>query len=319
MDVQVVGPVCLYQPKPSRPKREATPIDSREQSWRDLKPLSIERAPIKRDGFVAPLGALKGIEHFIARVETIKRLTDQQERDAATSRVLVEQDMEMATIIDEFRANGFSAVSLSSSSLDDDDDELEAANIAEAHLKMVPYAYGIKGYTEPDEFGTQRPIYRSAEEAAPLMRRVQYEREQAASGPALAVGLILNEDGSVGATTQQPWMAKTLGPTGIKELGQKIKAVTRLDGLDERRARVAYYKAVGSLLYGVATGWTPPEQSMDDLGIEDMEKQDEAKSGPQEIGLHTLTSDYPEEYGPTTAVLAAPSVEELNSWYEEAV
>ncbi len=310
----------MVPPMISNPRKvhDPIPVDDREKAWANVEAISAKHAPIKQQGFVAPLNSLEGMDHFLARIEALKRMTNEQERDAATNRVLIEQDKEMATIIEEFTANGFHAISLSSSQNDDDGDELEAANIAESHLKMVPYGFGIKGYTEPDEYGTVRPIYNSAEEAAPILRRIEHEKTEAKHSPAVSVMLT---DDAQSAIPKTKWMETKMGPTRAKFMAKRLLAKVQMtpEELVNSRLRVKHYGVVGSILYGVTKGNHYPEQSMDMLGVEDMEKPEANNGGENELSLHTLSSDYPEEYGQETVVLYAPSVNELNSWYEEAI
>lgn len=307
MFADVLGPVCMYQPRPVRPQRTPTPVDDREKAWANLKPLSEAKAPIKQTGFVAPLGALEGLDHFVAKIEAINRMQDQQMRDAASHRVIVEADKEMATIIDEFRANGFHAVSLSSSSLDSEDDDLEAANIADHHLKTVPYAFGIKGYTEPDEFGTQRPIYRGLDELAPILRRIDWEKTEAKHGPVVSV-ILTDADGVLSITLKQAWMAKKIDAPTMKRMALKLikgAGITDVETLHNNRAFAEHYGAVGSALYGVHRGPSVPEQSFDDLGADEWEKPNANGQGPQELGMHWLNNDLEEEVGPELIVLPA--------------
>lgn len=279
------GPSCIYQSKPVPPDRhrEPTPISDQEKAWRELKP-NPRFKPVKEFGFVAPINSLEGIEHTIARIEAIKRMTDSQMRDAATNKVLIEADKELSTIMDEFRANGFQAISLSSSESRDEDDDLEAANFAEKNLGVTPYAYGIREYAKrPD--GTEVPIYRDAEELAPLMRRIEWERALAASSMTTKVRLTM-QGGEIGAVAEFP--ATPLET--VLELGKRLLALANPDWLaNHHYATTAGF--VGSALYGVKSGETIPEQSTDELGAEDLEEPEEVLQGPQELGLHNFADD----------------------------
>lgn len=331
----------MVPPIISNPRRlhVARPVDDREKAWANVESISAKHAPIKQQGFVAPLGALEGMDHFLARVEALQRIADQQARDEATNRVLVEQDKEMATIIEEFVANGFHAVSLSSSQNDDDGDDLEAANIAETHLGIVPYAFGIKGYAivktkegeivyedEDKTIPMKYALYNSAEEAAPILRRIDHEKIEAKHGPAFAVILTDRDANGIPLPTiatmpKTAWMQSKMGNGRAKAMGRRLLERVQFESPEElvnARLRVEFYGKIGSCLYGVTKGYSYPEQSMDILGIEDMEKP-ETSGGESELTLHTLSSDYPEEYGQETVVLDAPSVAEMNSWYEEAI
>ena len=255
-------------------------LDSREEAWLNLRPLTLEKRPIKITGFVAPINALEGMDKFLARVEAIARITDQQERDRASHRVRIEQDKELPEIVDEFRANGFRAISLSSSALNDDDDDLEAANYAEKNLHVVPYLLD--------------PVT-----IAPLLRRIEWEREDSLNGPTVGI--------RVDTTGPQPegvdlhdYDKNYISDEEASEMLDKLLAAMRAEGfetpLSQRRARAEYYGAIGSLTYGVKRAPQFPElteQSMDELGIEDMWKPDISNEGEKELGLHGGADDEP--------------------------
>lgn len=286
-DLTPLGPPV--PPMISNPRRlhEPTPIDDREKAWRNMIALSAKRKPIKQNGFVAPMGSLEGLDHFVARVEAIKRLTDQQERDRASRSVLIEQDKELPRIVDEFRANGFKAVSLTRAEYDDDDDDIAD------EPRNPPPAFGVKS---TDEFGVHD--YYDIEEAAPILRRIEWEREEAQHGPTIKVRLVIGEK-IIGAIPTADWMAKFVNHSEVKAMGRKIAAAVEWTEVENNRARAEYYGAVGSALYGVRRGPSYPEQSLDDLGAEELTvpKAERSKpeylrtaalkaSGPQELGLH---------------------------------
>lgn len=285
-------PPTISNPRKLHAKREVGPI---EEGWINLQPFF--KTPIKQEGFVAPLGSLQDIEHLLARIEAIKRLADQQTRDAAIARVLIEQDKELPSIVDEFRANGFKAISLSSSSLDSDDDDLEAANYSAKNLGYVPY--------NPDP-----------ETIAPLTRRIEWERFALECGQTQKVWLVTKDDGTVTAAGDPG-----SDPQTVRTLGRRLRSVA-LDTndlpLEMRRARAEYYHAIGSCLYGKWKGAQWPEQSLDELGAEDQNKPDEVKQGPQELGLHNLSQDDEESWDPEGFVLPEPSDFVLEEWAETA-
>ncbi len=320
-DMQPRGP--MPPPMVSNPRKVHAPrkMDDREVEWLNLRPLSAKRAPIKQTGFVAPLGALEGIDHMVARVEAIKRLTDQQERDRATKRAIFEADKEIPFIVDEFRANGFRAMSLSSSTKTTNDDELEAANIAEKHLGITPLAFGQKGTeTVPtpehvrflcNMFGIEAPetitvpVYNSLEELPGILRRIDWERGEKMNGPLIRVRLVPNAD-KFGVQAEQPWMMKHLSPEMMVDFGKRMKAACRyktFEELDHARAMCEYY-GIGSGIYKVWHGEQVPEQTMNALGAEDLtvpkkeralpvERRSAAlvAQGEQELGLHGTSED----------------------------
>jgi hypothetical protein len=187
---------CMWQPRPKRTLHDKAELGPIEENWRNLR--TYFKTEVKKSGFVAPMSALEGIEHFIARVETLNRLVDQQARDAETHRVLVEQDKELPTIVDEFRANGFRAISLSSSPSDDD---IEEANIAAKHLGHVAPAFG------PDKL--------ALDEVAPVLRRIEWERYMLACS--LPIKAIVTVDGNVVA--ERPDTPLDL----VAQMGKKMK------------------------------------------------------------------------------------------------
>jgi hypothetical protein len=285
-----------------RKVHEPTARDSREIEWMNLRPLSATKRPIKQTGFVAPLGALEGIDHMVARIETIKRLTDEQERDRATHRAIVEADKELPFIVDEFKANGFRSLSLSSSQTTTKDDEIEAANFAEHHLKTIPYGFGQKG-VDANGF----PIYNNLEELPGILRRIDWEKNESRNGPISKVLLIEGPGDTLSATVSQPWMMKHIDIAELKRLGKKTRDACRyktFSELDNARAKVEYYNAIGSAIYRVYHGEVLPEQTMNALGAEDLtvpkreralppERRSEAlvAQGEQELGLHAGTND----------------------------
>jgi hypothetical protein len=256
-------PPMISNPRTLHPKYQVPAI---EEGWRNLQPFF--KTPIKQTGFVQPLNSLKGMDHFLSRIQTLNRMIHQQERDALTSLILIEQDKELATIADEFKANGFKAISLSSSQ---EDDDLPAANFAESHMRYVPYKY-------------------DPETLAPLLRRIDWERYALACGQPQRVWLTAKADGTITATTDN----KVLTPDEIRALARKIKDACNFQDAREMknsRARAVHYGVVGSILYGKRKGAQWPEQSMDILGAEDMELKRRAGNSPQGIGFHELPSD----------------------------
>ena len=313
------GMACIHQRKPKRLPRAKRELGDREQAWHDLKPQSLAKKPITRTGFLAPY-----------------RVGDEDE---------------LPLITEELHANGFSAISLSSSSGDDDEDELEAANYAERNLNLVPYGYGQKGvdaiwgknpdgkrqkYAGPvlleqvdteikkasDEGWTDLsigfPTYYDAEEIVHILRRIDWEKENAACGPTITVKLIAGPNG-ISATTEQPWMDKLISLDELAILGKKVKRAcgsVTIEELDNNRARVAFYGARGSILYGVTSGEFIPEQSMDELGVEDLMAPEDEFFGEPELGLHGEGEPTPRRFGdaPFETVINPAEPSEFDLW-----
>jgi len=295
----------------TNPRKVHAPIprDTREEKWMNGQPLSIKKRPLMEPGFVAPMGSLKGLDWWEAAIKKIERLTNQQERDAATHRVLIEQEKEMPLIVDEFRASGFDAISLSSSQKTTDDDEIESAVVAQHHLNTIPYGFGPKrdedGNALYNPYGF--PLYNSAEDLVPIQRRIEWEMIEARHSPVVRVQLIPAEDGSVSGSFTQEWMERLVDNRTLMRMIVRIAKKSGLDtaeALLNNRDRAEHYGVVGSILYGVTYGSSIPEQTMDDLGADDyiIPKKERhllpelrtaafKAQGERELGLHGDLSD----------------------------
>lgn len=306
------GPSCILQAKPVPPDRYRAPasINDQEKAWRELRP-NPKFAPIKQTGFVAPINSLEGIEHTIARIEAIKRMTNAQERDAATHRTLIESEKELATIADEFRANGFKALNLNMSSSHYDDDLFPDIEEDTRPTALLPST--SKGPLTDIERNAHR--YGAAPaigdhdilEAAPLMRRIEWERWLAACGLTTKVRLTM-EGEQVSAVAE--FVSTPLEV--VKEMGMKLLKAAHPDWL-EGAHRAEYAGFVGSALYGVKTGEQTPEQTFDNLLEEVIE---EVIQGPQELGIQSyefIGEDEAEDKynAPPTS---EPSDNEIESW-----
>lgn len=281
----IEGPMA--PPMITNPRRlhEPRKVSKVEAGHRSNEPFF--KTPIKQTGFVAPINSLEGMDHFLGRVAEIERLTKAQKRESAAQelgRMLVEQEKELPSLVDEFKANGFQAVSLDAPSTMNSDGSVSSRHeaMASASVKSTPYGYGLKGWTEPDEYGTRRPIYYDLAEVAPILRRIEWEQFALACGLPMKVALKQKPSGGITAFSDD----KRLDPLTVAEMGKKIAKATPLDEFINNRERAAHYGVVGSITYGVLKGFHYPEQSMDELGIEDMLKPDEFTQGPQELGLH---------------------------------
>ena len=276
------GPRCMLVPKPVPPdrNRDAANIGPIEANWRKLVPYF--KREVKPRGFVIPMNALEDEETFIKRVMQLELdlLTEQQARDAI-DRVTIEQEKELATVVDILRANGIAGLYMSSS--EDDDDNPAELSEQDATKYGVPFTVGDK----------------TMEEAAPYLRRIEWERYALACSNPQSV--ILTPEGGAVENAQYASMPAT----EVARMGKKLKAAIERDWA-----------------YGPTTPTMAPEQSFDVLGQEDFEKPDDEREGPRELGLHNFADDDVEN-PPTTRdgrrisnspVLYEPNDDELASW-----
>lgn len=248
-------PVGLNRARPARTKRALPP---QEQAWLNLRPFF--KTPIKQEGLVTPIGT--------ARTHPLDRFLD---RVAELNALIATQEQEIATLRQEFAANGLTATSLSSSSADGDDDET-SVEITEGDILPVPLS--------PD------PV-----ELAPVLRRIEWERYAWHCSPVQHIFIARRDDGSPTIRTT----SRALTPGDVAAYGPALRAALgdrSLDDLDNDRARAAYYGGVGSLLYGVKTGDHAPEQTADERGADDHYAPDAPDGGPVELGLHEPAFPY---------------------------
>lgn len=260
-------PSCLFQRPPKHSTHEPIPMDSQEVDWLNLRPTTKHQA--FTGDITKPLGTLEGLDHFLARVAELPNLITQQERDAATSRVLVEQEKPDSLINQELQRLGITTTTSSSS----DDDDIEAANYAARNLRVVPYS--------PDP-----------EELVRLVRRIEWEKAQRKNGPVFAITLVEGEADAISAQVTQPWMARKMPIAQIRDLGRKLRAalgLTTFSELDNARLEAAYYRSFGP---AHKQKFESLEQSMDELGAEDLETKKKQSQGEQELLLHGDMNGY---------------------------
>lgn len=274
--------------------------------WRSQLPLRLthERGNeelLTPHGFSAPLHA----QTFKSKPEELTWLIESQMQ-------------ELAPLAQEFSANGLSAISLSSSSPSGNDDDLDAANLAEKHLGRVPY--------DPD------PV-----ELAD--RRRQYEWEQYILACGQSARIYVRRS----AETGQPVLAtndRRLRGEALAAFAPKVKAMMgdrSLDDIENARAHAEHYQKV------VLASMTPREQmawaTKRSLRVQDYLEpadtnrdrdswpleEEQPKGGPAELGLHWLDTDLDYDFGIESdldhegrqyAVLYEPSESEL--WPVEA-
>jgi hypothetical protein len=198
------------------------------------------------------------------------------------------QFQELPTLAAEFAANGLTAISLSSSS---EDDDMDAANIAESHLRRTPY--------------TMDPVT-----VAPLLRRIEWEKYIFACGPNTFVAAIQdkNNPGKMVINTTDKKMSVERLATYVPKMKEMIGERT-YEELENDRIRSWYYgkELVWSLM-------TPDERDAwkrknpgtlmylrsashifhDAWWAEDHEEKRATQQGPVELGLHNLGSDAPD-------------------------
>lgn len=296
----------VHRPTPKRELREVGPI---EQGWLNGKPYFKTPVPT---GLRKPIGLtmLDGMARYLSRQAEIKAIAENW-------------DKELPTIQQELAANGIQCISTSSSRKTNSDDEVPADNISWQGIGHVPY--------DPDP-----------ETIGPLTARIEWERYMLSCGmpehiylniypgdtpacpacghaghPVLTDGIEHCAECGYDGKFTIPAKGATIksdGKTPQSELGRyagTFRAMLdgrSLDDLQNDRARVAYYNAVGSLLYGVKHGEQVPEPDMDALGAEE-HMLPEGNGAPVELGLHWLSTDMNPALTPV--VLPEPNEREL--------
>lgn len=283
--VDQAGPSCMFQTRPKREPGEKRALGKAEEGWLNLK--TFFQTPIEQDGLLAPHGTTKPYAPppGLARSAEIWEL-------ART------QHLELSSMTAEFRANGLTAISLSSSPMGRDDDEMEAANLAQKHLRVVPF--------DPDP-----------ETLAPLMRRIEWEQYILACGSSTRIYAKVKDDGSMTlACNNRTWTTDQL-----KAYGKRIKRlVAGRDGwtLANDRAKVEHYgKPVwSSMTPEKQLAWLERDRRARaylDFGDDNQERltwadaEEPVNGGPQELGLHTLDIDLEEDGDFQYSVLYEPT------------
>lgn len=293
---------CLYPE--DRPKRGfLTQIGPIEANWRKLKPYFPK--PVQKQDFVDPINALEDIEKFIARIEALnlesQRPGAELAKQQAIENILIDQEKEMASTVDLFRANGFNAISMSSSD-DDDDNPLEIAEEVERIGYRPATTIGEVDETNRNahRYGVAPAIMgMDIETAAAYIRRIEWERYALACSMPKKVRL--TPEG--GAVEDAPFAS--MPPDLVRSMGKRIKKAIENDWA-----------------YGTTTPNLGIEQSFDDLGPEEWNRPDENSGGSHELGLHNFADDDVEN-PPTTKdgrrinaspLLYEPNEDELTSW-----
>lgn len=319
--VDMTGPRCIYQTRPTRPTREAKLLGPIEAGWREFKmyfagPVHPDKKPTP--GTTAPLNV---IDRFESRADSIQAIRGtcccSYHANGGTDTPHKGKPLELETNAQELLRHGISVHELDSSSSgnDDNDDDL-AANIADHHLGITPYAvrFGTETITEKveivDEDGEERtetitkvvPRYLSMADIAPYVARVNWERFALGCTDLHKISLDRNAEGQTTINSTK-WGHNAIGyaPRLKRMLGQRSMAE-----LDNDRARVHHYGYVGSILYGkksgptpirIATSTTTKDTSHDAFGfVPDQSilwtpfEYEEPKDGPKELGLDSKAS-----------------------------
>lgn len=285
--LEIIGTMqnaCMYQ-RPKNPKpHDPLPVGSIEKGWLNYTPFF--KGEVKEHE-LTPVGTaptLEGLGHFLNRVEEIQAIQRTQH-------------MELPTVQQELAQTGIGSFTLSSSGATNEDDD--SAELSEEELNKLACRYGT-GYMTYD--------------LAPIMQRIEWEKSILASSVPIKVKLIVSTGKvSVRSESKDKQLIATLAKKLFIATGKPDAAAVK-----DMRAFEEHYGVVGSTLRGKPTGAQWPEQSMDILGAEDMMPEDEVSQGPQELGLHWLTSDDPEHYAVQYMVLPEPHENDL--WpLEEAV
>lgn len=293
MDITIIatGPSCIYQTRPKRVKAAKRQISKTEEGWLNLKPYF--ETPVTQEGLVQPHGSTKAYSPppGLARSAEIWEL-------ART------QHLELASMAAEFRANGLTAISLSSSPAGENDDDLTAANLAQSHLKMVPY--------DPDP-----------ETIAPLMRRIDWERYILGCSVPTRIYAKVKPDGSLAlACENRTWTTEQLAAYAPK-IRELIAGRTGAEIANDRERAYYYRSAVwASMTPDQQIAWhekNPEAKAYLDFADDNRERETwfapevvTNGGGPQELNLHSLDVDLEEDGNFQMVVLTEPS--EFEFW-----
>jgi hypothetical protein len=231
-------------------------ITQQEADWRSLKP-NEKFKPVNEDGFVVTIGKTKPWipESFASR-------------EAEYNWLIATQDTELEFHDEMFRTNG-----LKSSSLDDDD----RADIIDHDAARYGTVFSVGK--------------RSLEEAAPFIRRIEFERIAAQASQPDCVRLTAIGD-EIHPVSRWP-----MDDEKLQEMGAQLYAALGYPSVEQvatmERERF-YYGYTGSILYGVRAGDPLPEQPQEDnlqLMADELTPAEEVLQGPQELGLHNFSDD----------------------------
>jgi hypothetical protein len=282
-------------------RSEGREVGAIEKGWLNYIPFFKSKVTETTKTPVGTAPTLEGLGHFLDRVKEIEAIAETQFLD-------------LPTVQQELAAMGVTTINLSSSpkNTEDDDFQLEIAEPGPESTTLIPIEESkLDKQTNHDarRYGTP---YITADLAA-VMRRIEWERSILASK--LPVKVVLHTDGTaVGPQSQHPDQQL------VMELFVKLYDACGRPGPKTTKDMMNfadYYGVVGSKLYIDQTKAENLEQSMDELGAEDLMAPEEVLQGPQELGLHWRSDDLGDDtFDPPGLVLAEPNEGEL--WPDES-
>ena len=317
------GPRCIFQTRPARPSRDARPVGPIEKGWLNYQ--TYFPGAVREDQKTTPgtVQSLNAMERFIERVETTNWITGTccctYHANGGTDAPHRGKTLELETNAQELLRHGISVVEMNSSSRQrgETDDDTIAANIAEDHLGITPYAVqtGFETITEEVEItdvdtGEERtevvskvvPKYLSLADAAPLMARIAWEEYTIRCTDLHKISLEPAAEGKVTIVSTK----RGDNPLSYAGKLKRLLGQRTMPELQNDRARVHHYGAVGSILYGRKSGPAPihinsssakTDTSYDTFGfIPDQSilwtpfEYEEPKDGPKELGFDSKAS-----------------------------
>ena len=202
------GPMYVGDRK--RPKRKPRLLSEPEKAWHKGRSFFANKPD--REGFDTPFGFTEAwhTKTFNNRHEELSWLIQTQ---------MLELSEETRTL----HYNGIPAFSLSSSSVDENDDDIEAANISEHRTGKVALKYD--------------PVT-----LAPILRNIEWEKYRLACGTATRIYLDTTEDGKVVPMCSD----KSLTPAQVNAfaplLVERFSPIPSAEELDNIHDRAMHYK-----------------------------------------------------------------------------
>lgn len=247
---------CLAGQRFARPKPKRSPVRShiRRRSWDARKVASIEIGWINHKTFFATPVAGEGklVQPF--GTAAVHDPANYRNRHEELSALIETQERELATLPDLMKANGLAAFSLSSSPSGENDDDMEAANIAEPQERIgyQPTRPGEKFDPEAERNAQRYGVSYDVSELAPVTRRIEWERYILGCSQSNRISVELKSDGSgkrTIRTSNRRW-------TDAHRAAYKphfLAALGELKSMAEYEAARARAKAVGPLVWSHMT------------------------------------------------------------------
>lgn len=299
----VQGPMVPPTISAPRPKGKKRLLSQDEENWLNLKPKF--EAPVEPK-LVAPHGTTKP---FVP--ESFAR------REAEYAWLIATQSQDLPSLAQEFRANGLTAFSLSSSPSDENDDEMSGDNIAEP-VERTGFVAGERPKADPQvehdarRYGT--PPLLDPETMAALVRRIEWEKTVVYSSQSTRIYAATTEDGRrTLRCNDRRWTKDDL--VAYAAPMKDLLADRDMADVENARARANHF---GKLVWSLMTpaqqaawrershevrnyldiaddnrareSWDIPRREVfveDDL----VDASTLSNGGPQELGLHVLTED----------------------------